>query len=129
MAILEDVEVTIVSTSTGQPLTEVEDPDPKTEEHGKEVRKYIEAVTDEEFKIVIRLKKGFRYHGADGIDATLRIDGTAVNCHWYLARPENTHPFEPLEKIVSKTLSHTLTRKGTEWFNIAFSFGAASIGS
>lgn len=129
MAILEDVEVTIVSTSTGQPLTEFGDPDPKTEEHGKEVQKYIEAVTDEDFKIVIRLKKGFRFHGADGINATLRIDGTAVNCLWYLARPEKTHPLKPLKKIGSETLSSTVTRKGAEWFNIAFSFGAASIGS
>jgi len=129
MAVLEDVEVTIVSTSTGQPLAEFEDPDPKTEEHGNEVQKYVEAVTDEEFKIVIRLKKGFKYHGADGIKVAPRIDGTAVNSRWYFARPENTYLFKPLEKIVSETLSHALVRKGPDWFRIAFSFGAASVGS
>ena len=129
MAILEDVEVTIVSTSTNQPLVEFEDPDPKTEQHGKEVRQYIEAVTGEEFKVVVRLKKGFNYHGADGITISLYLDGNALRRSLFKPLNSRTGWSGVLAEDDIYEWRTFLSRNQDNWSDIAFSFGAADVGS
>ncbi|MCJ1250514.1 hypothetical protein MMC30_007742 [Trapelia coarctata] len=88
MAVIEDVEVTIVSKSTGQPLVEYDDPDKETSTGGEEVQKYVEAVSDEEFGFVVRLKEGFNYHGADGIKVVFTMDGDTLRRRKFYKRPQ-----------------------------------------
>ena len=90
MAIIEDVEVQIVSTAIGLALTEYDNPDPNaTIETGK-VERYIRADTDEEFFILVKLRKGFDYHGADGIDIHYSLDGEMLRRCRFKERPGRT---------------------------------------
>ena len=128
MAILDKVEVTIVLRSTGQPLAEYDDPDKETSAGGKEVRKYVEAVSDEDFQFVVCLKKGFKYHGADGIDVRFYIDGDALRRSKFYERPKQYTSRQVLKEETSYTYSSATVGEGSEWSKVGFSFGAARIG-
>lgn len=128
MAIFEDVEVQIVSTSTGLPLAEYDNPDPKTPTNGKEIQKYIEAVTNTEFKILVRLKKGFKYHGGDGVLINLRMDGNVLRRKKFDRKPHGTTA-TGLKKDIIIEKQDTLVGSGENWSRVSFSFGAADVGS
>ena len=78
MAILDDFQVEVVDSSSGEPLTEYH----RNISHyymptnnDTKVENYIEARTGKEFKIAIRIRPTFDFLGADGILICLRIDG------------------------------------------------------
>ena len=51
MAILEDVEVFIKSTATGERLVEYDNPDPEDEAGSLQVEKFVEAQSEAEFQV------------------------------------------------------------------------------
>ena len=130
MAILEDVEVTIIAGNSAQPLEEYNDPDPDPEAPAteREVVKYIEAQSEAEFQINVTLKKGFCYHGASGVRLWLKLDGDALNVCWY--KPIDTHGLDSHGKLLqnfSHTISESPHKKGDDWYKVSYTFGAASV--
>lgn len=128
MAIIEDVEVTIVSTRTGQRLVEFQDPAQTIPDKARNVCRYIEVVSGEEFKVVVRLKKGFQYHGADGIAIHLRLDGNALHRVRYEERDPRKAPSGVLRDDLVYEYINTKVGNRDSWSEISFSFGAADIG-
>ncbi|MCJ1433775.1 hypothetical protein MMC27_003140 [Xylographa pallens] len=128
MAVLEHVEVKIISSSTGQQLKEYDDPEPETiaedEETGsEEIKKYIEAESGEEFKIQVTLKKGFCYHGADGILIRVHIDGDALSRQYWRLRPSYVSASTRLPTDIVEFVSSTNVKRGEEWCQMNFGFG------
>ena len=128
MAVLEGVVVHVVSSRTGEKLVEYDDPDPEAAAAEREVKKFIEVVSDEEFYIRVKLKAGFSYHRATGVRIDLRIDGTAVDtsCH----EPIGTSSIrrKRLLNDVSYDIRDVPVKRGNDWVDIAFAFGKAEPG-
>lgn len=129
MAVIEDMEVEVVSVSSGEPLVEYRHADLDAEAKDRETQAYIEAITGSEFKIVVGLKKGFNYHGADGITIHLTIDGDVLSRTKYRSRPYGASATSRLTEDVKVEWTDILVGSGDNWSKVAFSFGAADIGS
>lgn len=94
MAIIEDVEVQIVSTATDQVLTEYDDPDPDAVVALRKIEKSIQAETNDEFYILVTLKQGFDYYGADGIRIGFNMDGGMLSRSKFYTRPSRIQRFD-----------------------------------
>ena len=128
MAVLEDVEVHIVSSRTEEDLVEYNDPDPEAAGEGREVKKFIEAISDEEFYVRVTLKTGFKYHHADGVRVYLRIDGNAVSRRWYWPIDTTSICYRKLVNDKSKIYRAVTSRRGNDWVDVTFVFGKAEPG-
>ncbi|KAL8922551.1 MAG: hypothetical protein Q9208_005053 [Pyrenodesmia sp. 3 TL-2023] len=91
MAILNEVEVRVVSKATGQSLDEYDKPGSALAINGSSVEKYIEARTGEDFAVEIRVKEGFDCFRAWGIRIGLEIDGGVVNYCRNLSKEKVSH--------------------------------------
>ena len=125
MAVLEDVEVHVVSSRIEKDLAEYDDPDPKAAAEGREVKKFIEAISDEEFYVRVTLKTGFNYHHADGVLLYLRIDGNAVNRYWYQPRDIRSIRRTMLVNDVSYETRYVPVKRGNDWAEVTFAFRKA----
>ena len=128
MAVLEDVEVHVVSSRTKKDLVEYENPDPKAAAEEREVKKYVEAESDEEFYFSVKLKAGFKYHGADGVNIHFTIDGNAVNACWHVPSDVRSVCRGKLGKDVCHELRVLPAKRGNDWVDVAFAFGKAEPG-
>ncbi|MCJ1399946.1 hypothetical protein MMC11_003149 [Xylographa trunciseda] len=108
MAILEHVEVKIISSSTEQQLKEYDDPDPEAVAVEGKIQKYIEAESGQEFKIEVTLKKGFCFHGADGIKIGVDIDGDTFS-------------------YIVVIVSNIRIKRDKNWFLMNFAFGEVTV--
>lgn len=127
MAIIEDVEVQIVSTNTGQALSEYDNPDAGTTADAKSVEKYIQAETGTEFHMRIKLKKGFNYYGADGVRVSFNMDGGVLIRSVFFQRPRAIKD-ERLPEHCVYTMDQTTIRDGDVWKRIHYSFNAVAVG-
>lgn len=125
MAIIEDVEVQIVSTSTGEALLEYDNPDRDATVEPVRVEKYIEAATDEEFHIVVTLREGFDYHGANGILVTYDLDGNMLKRQEFFRRPDDNHRLTTAKIIKFKSAQ---VKVDNTWKRIHLSFGSVDVG-
>ena len=128
MAILEDVEVFIKSTATGERLVEYDNPDPEDEAGSLQVEKFVEAQSEAEFQVVVNLKAGFDYHGADGVRVRLVLDGGAVRRHWYKCKSELVPINDKLLEDKSFSFATVSSKRGEDWIRVAFSFGKVDVG-
>ncbi|KAL8827800.1 MAG: hypothetical protein Q9170_006868 [Blastenia crenularia] len=78
MAILKDVEVRVVSKTSGQPLEEYEQPGTTSGFSDLSVERYIEAKTGEGFQVEVFVKEEFDCYAAWGIKVAINIDGGVV---------------------------------------------------
>ncbi len=127
MPTLQNVEVTIRSTSTGRTLEEYDSPKEPLISTYAHARKYIEAKTDEEFSVEIALKPGFKFHRlAFGIDVYLTIDdGTLVDSLKAFKKP---HPGPITGADIRYTISDDLVRRGGRLQSCNFTFGKLRMG-
>ncbi|KAL8956560.1 MAG: hypothetical protein Q9193_005948, partial [Seirophora villosa] len=84
MAILNDVEVRVVTKANKQQLTEYDKPDTGATAEKACVERYIEAKTGEDFQIEVYFKEGFDCFGAWGVEVGIDIDrGVVGYCERY----------------------------------------------
>lgn len=126
MAVIEDVEVQIVSVRTGEALLEYDDPDPNAVAKPMRVEKYIQATTDEEFHIMVKLREGFDFHGADGVRFGYNLDGDMLSRCKIFRRPDEVERLETAEIL---TIQSARAKIDGTWKRIRFSFGAVGIGT
>ncbi|KAL9007834.1 MAG: hypothetical protein Q9173_006980 [Seirophora scorigena] len=69
MAILNDVEVRVVTKTNNQQLIEYDKPNTGADADEACVEKYIEAKTGEDFQVEVYFKEGFDCFGAWGLQA------------------------------------------------------------
>ena len=128
MAVLEEIEVHVVSSRSKEDLVEYDEPDAEAAAEDREVQKFVEAVSDEEFYVRVTLKAGFNYHGAHGVDVTLTIDGDAISRSWY--QPLNAKSICHRKAIndISYEFRTASVRRSHGWARVAFVFGKAELG-
>ena len=133
MAILENVEVKIVSVSTGERFQKYDDPNPEAtaddEEADDEVmKKYIEATSGTEFAIHFTLQKGFCYHEADGILIGVIMDGDALRRIYPRPMPSYVFASSRLPVDVVEVVSSSIIQSGEELRRMNFGFGEVTVG-
>ena len=131
MAISKDVEVKIISMHTHRPLAEYNKPGVLAT--SSEIERYIESESDTGFRIVVTLKKGFHYQGADGVSVLIRIDGGTVkirrNYEKAFALPYEYRKLRIIHSDVSYAISDAMVKRDNEWLSTFFRFGAVSVGT
>ena len=128
MAVLEDVEVHVVSSCTRKRLVEYDNPNLDVATEQREIKKFIEAETDGEFYIRVKLKAGFDYHGADGVCIYLQIDGDAVDCYEYRRLKRRKIYRGKLIKDISYKFRDVPAKRSSGWVDVTFAFGKAETG-
>ena len=126
MAVLEHVEVKIISTATGERLKEYDDPDPEAVVVDGKIQKCIEAESRKEFKIEVTLESGFDYCGADGIYVNLKIDGKAVNRNWFKSTILTASRSHGFRASVTHHISTLGVKREEGWKKMSFAFGEAN---
>ena len=106
MAIMDRVEVKIISSATERPLEEYEHPDPEAVAVDGEIQRYIESESGHEFKIEVTLPKGFCYHGADGIGIRIEIDGDALKYNFFRHKGTNVSRSGKLKASTVEVVSY-----------------------
>lgn len=114
-----------MSTATSTPLVEYDDPDVDHVSRDMEVEKYIEAETGGEFYIQVKVKKGLKYHGADGFMVQYEKDeGRLVRTRSRKCEgPKTALPEDQSVEFKGATI-----KSGDEWKRIRFSFGSVAVG-
>ena len=121
MAILKDVEVRIVSTSTNDPFLEYDDPKAKATGDTFLVEKYIEAETGKESRISIYIKPGFELLGAHAVNIGIKTsDGHVYFCKHY----KKSMVLDGRDKGNPFIFKHVRYVEG----NVGFAFGSLEIG-
>lgn len=92
--VLSGLEVTILvnnTTAKEYKTPEDEEDDFKNNKHNetKQVTRYIESRTDEEFQILVRASKDYEFR-YDGLRVHLKIDNFGIEVGWKLPKPQ--HP-------------------------------------
>lgn len=114
-----------MSTATSTPLVEYDDPDVDHVSRDMEVENYIEAETGGEFYIHVKVKKGLKYHGADGFMVQYEKDeGRLVRTR----SRKREGPKTALPEDQSVGFKGTTIMSGDEWKRIRFSFGSVAVG-
>jgi hypothetical protein len=125
MAILEDFEVSVVATETGQALEEFDNPkdDPIVNQFLTE--KYIQATTGVRFQVQVHVKPSFNLYHADGIGVSINIDGGVVNHmrFYHKERVENSR--KKKQPLIDGHVAHKM---GSRWVESPFVFGSIDIG-
>lgn len=124
MAILNDVEVRVVSKATGQSLDEYDKPDSAPAADDFFVEKYVEAKTGEDFAVEIRVKEGFDYLRAWGIRIGLKIDGGVVSYCRYLSKENVAHCRAVGAPVILDSVWHS---DGKVHSRIGFQFGSLNM--
>ena len=128
MAILENIEVRVVSGLTGNQLEEYHSPAVGEGDCLSVVEKYIQANDNEEFGIVIVLKAGFDYHGADGIQYTYKIDGNTSRNSLVLLKPLGGIKYGILLEDITYKKNTIKTQQNGRWYDNKFTFGLVTVG-
>ena len=126
MAIIDNLEIYVVSTATGERLQEYGNPERDAIEGQNAVEKYIEAESNVEFSIVVVLNAGFNYHKADGVKIFVTLDGT-TRTKFYPKPSINIKADCLTKKFKLERKDMTLKRDGN-WFRSRFSFGLVTVG-
>ncbi|KAL9024088.1 MAG: hypothetical protein Q9196_006771, partial [Gyalolechia fulgens] len=124
MAILEDVEVRVVSKGTNQPLTEYQKSGSTARLDQSFVEKYIESKDGEDFQVKVWLKKGFSCWGRWGIVVGIKIDGGVVDYFNPRSRADVLRLRDSEQPIV---LDFVPSVEGSEFCRIGFRFGSLGI--
>ena len=122
MAILKGIEVLVVIA--GKALTEYdhEDTADQNPEHPNEVSKYIEAVSDAEFSIDIRVSQYYDLTAND-LSFILRLDGV------FVSNPVCTKAeLKSLRKDWQTNVAGSYVKNGGEWSLRPFKFNDIKIG-
>ena len=114
-----------MSTATNMPLVEYDDPDVNRAARDMEVEKYIEAETGKEFYIQVKLKKGLKYHGADGFKIRYEMDEGRL-LRYRTRKREGRKIALPQDRSVE--FKDSPVKSGDEWECIRFSFGSVTVG-
>ncbi|KAL8895754.1 MAG: hypothetical protein Q9207_008029 [Kuettlingeria erythrocarpa] len=122
MAILKDVEVRVVSKTTGRLLDEYEKPGTDMGD-GTSVERYIEAKTGEDFQIEVFIKKGFEFWGASGVKIGIEIDGGVVAYAKYMPKKFVAVRQAAGNPVLLDSVAHL---DGTQWSKVGFRFGSLS---
>lgn len=125
MAILEDVEVSIVATETGQALEEFDNPKDDPTTNPRFTEKYIQATTGVRFQVQIYVRPSFNLYKAHGIDVTVDIDGGVVHHTTFYDKKwleENRADKQPFID------DHVLHKMGSRWVESPYLFGSIDIG-
>lgn len=77
--------------------------------------RYIEAVNDERFEVVVTLDSAFDFKNYTQASVDLVIDGGSISCYDVLAKPER-------RAEVSTVFYENLTRANGEWKCVGFFF-------
>ena len=122
MAILKGIDVSVVIH--GKPLTEYDDEDAadRNSEHPSEVSKYIEVVSDAEFRINIIMSQSYDLT-ADGLSFRLSLDGVSVRNR--LCRKAK---LKRLRKDWHDNIAGSYMKNGEEWYLRPFKFNDIKIG-
>lgn len=126
MAILQDIEVRVVSNTTHQALPEYNKPNSTVVADGHSLVKYIEAKTGEDFQIEVFIKKGFEFLRAWGITVSLKLMETLS----VIANPTANHAssIKELQRsgepLVFDSVGHL---ENSVYSKIGFRFGSLSL--
>ncbi|KAK4894305.1 hypothetical protein LTR27_007438 [Elasticomyces elasticus] len=80
------IEVTIRPSQSGEPFREYASSQGPTKKSGSKSESYIEAVTDQEFGVLVQLKPNFDYKGCSHAKIDLDIDN--LHTSWCVRRPD-----------------------------------------
>ncbi|RMY39208.1 hypothetical protein D0865_12885 [Hortaea werneckii] len=85
---------------------------------GQKNERYIEAVNDERFEVVVKLEPAFDFKMYTGVKVCTNIDGGGISCHTILANPKR--------KVESRiVLRECFSYEGHEWQCVGFCFREA----
>ena len=104
-----------MSTATGLALIEYDDPDPDTPIAARKIEKCIQAETDEEFYISVRMGKGFHFRGGRGIMVAYHLDGDTLKRKTYRKRASR---YQIVKDDEAYTIDHTMVNTGGIWKRI-----------
>lgn len=124
MAILDDIEVRIVSKTIGKALSEYDKPNIAPSEDGLSIVKFIKGEPGLEFHIEVFVKSSFSLFQAPGIQICIDIDGGKVESCMYISRKELLKQQAKREPIVFGEVYH---QEGTQYSNRNFIFGSLNI--
>lgn len=122
MAILKDVEVRVVSKTTGLPLAEYAKPG-MIMGSNTSVERYIEAKTGEDFQIEVFIKRSFKYSKAWGLKIAIDIDGGVVSFTGFKSKVSAANLQATGRPVVVESVPHL---RGGHWSNVGFRFGSLS---
>lgn len=125
MVLIEDIEVRIASSASGEALIEYDDPKAAPSGNGFSATKFIEAVTGLEYQVEVYIKPSFELWDADGLDIGVNIDGGVVN-QFKFHRISGVEACKKNGKPI--TVDSTVYQEGSKWYETPFSFGALNIG-
>lgn len=120
MAIIDQIEVRIVSVATAQALPEYDKPNSVASRDDRSVEKFIEAQTGKEFRVEIYLMPNFNLYAASGIKVGLDIDGGTVHRRILY---EKADVLDKKGQESPFVISRAYTLEGSKCSAIKFSFG------
>ena len=124
MAILNEVEVRVVSKATKQPLEEYDKPGSDANTDGLSVEKYIEAKDGEDFQVEAYFKENFDCLGAWGAKLAITIDGGVVKYYYTYSKEEIERQKISRMPVIFKKV---LQSEGRTYSYIGFKFGSLKI--
>lgn len=125
MAILNDIEVRVVTKANKQQLTEYDKPNTGAKAEEACVEKYIEAKTGEDFQVDVYFKKGYKCFRAWGVEVTIDIDGGVVNYAYEFSK-DDLRGFQDDEDPI--TFDSVSQREGSLVSDVGFRFGSLNFG-
>ncbi|KAL8696523.1 MAG: hypothetical protein Q9201_007618 [Fulgogasparrea decipioides] len=124
MAILEDIEVRVVSTASNQPLHEYDNPKRSRATRACSIEKYIEAKAGTDFHIEIYFPENFNCWAAWGVFIGIKIDGGVVDYCKVFSKAEVEELKDSGEPVVLESVTHS---EGSQQSEIGFRFGSLTI--
>ncbi|KAL8947632.1 MAG: hypothetical protein Q9222_006104 [Ikaeria aurantiellina] len=124
MAILDDVEVRVVSKATKQALHEYDDPKPAAAVQAHSVLKYVQAEEGMDFQVEVYFEKEFQCWDVWGIEIGINIDGGVVN-YYKRCSQERVKTLQELgEPILLDSVRHV---ENSQHSRVGFRFGLLKI--
>ncbi|KAL8690457.1 MAG: hypothetical protein Q9224_004404, partial [Gallowayella concinna] len=125
MAILNDIEVRVVSKSRGKPLQEYDSPKKTDAVDQHTIEKFIEATTGEDFAVEVFVKKGYTCKGAWGLRVGINIDGGVVKFAYSFSSADvKETQLAGKRLIIFDSVPHS---EGSVHSEIGFRFGSLTI--
>lgn len=125
MAILNDIEVRVVTKANKQQLTEYDKPNTGAKADDACVEKYIEAKTGEDFQVEVYFKKGYKCFRAWGTQVAIDIDGGVVD-YVHDIRKDRLRKIQDEEDPI--TFGSVYQREGSLVSGVGFRFGSLNLG-
>ena len=125
MVFFQDIEVRVVSSSSGRPVVEYQDPEAVQSLDNFVVNKFLVVVTGWNYQVEVLVRPDFQLWDADGLIVSINLHGNVVTKRLFVERNLLEHYRNTGKPLVFDTV---LYQEGSAWCTAPITFGSLNTG-